>query len=166
MDESEYSKGLRTRQLCVKCGKTIEAEEAKIWSAPIGEPAGWWCSDCHSGVEEQKLGMTFAEMHERLKNLGLRRDPIRGVQHELIKILKSMRVILQQHEVLLICKFKTLNMDYHNRADKISEQLQVAIEEDSHKEFLSPDERLVRIKRFGREAKEAMRKLKKEFNFD
>lgn len=38
----------RTQQICVKCGKQMTAEEEKVWSAPLGEPAGWWCMPCHT----------------------------------------------------------------------------------------------------------------------
>lgn len=85
-------------------------------------------------------------------------------QDELRNILESMRIVLQQHEALLLYAHKTLDLDYHRRADEIYKTFQAKIDEDEEKTFLSSDERLVRVKRFGREAREARAKLDEEFN--
>lgn len=85
-------------------------------------------------------------------------------QQVLINILESMRIVLQQHEALLLYAHKTLDLDYHRRADEIHQTFQAKIDEDQEKTFLSSDERLARVTRFGREAREARVKLEKEFN--
>jgi hypothetical protein len=85
-------------------------------------------------------------------------------RHELVNILESMRIVLQQHEALLLYAHKTLDLEYHRRADEIYKKMNDSFEEDKLKGALSSDERLVRIERFGREAKEARAKLDEEFN--
>ena len=86
-------------------------------------------------------------------------------------ILESMRtvlqehaIVLQQHEEILLYRFKTLDLEYHRRRDEIYQKYKASVAEDELKEFLSPDERLARVKRYGRETDEATAKLKEEFN--
>ena len=79
------------------------------------------------------------------------------------RILESMRIVLQQHEALLLYAHKTLDLDYHRRADEIYKTFQAKIDEDE-KLNLPSEERLVRVKRFGLEARDARERLDEEFN--
>ncbi len=79
------------------------------------------------------------------------------------RILESMRIALQQHEALLLYAHKTLDLDYHRRADEIYETCQAKVDED--KELNLPHkEKLARINRFFQEAREARAKLDEKFN--
>ncbi len=86
-----------------------------------------------------------------------------GVRHEIVEVLESMRIVLQQHEALLLYAHKTLDLDYHRRADEIYKTFQAKIDEDE-KLNLPSEERLVRVKRFGLEARDARERLDEEFN--
>lgn len=86
-----------------------------------------------------------------------------GKSHEIVNTLESMRIVLQQHEALLLYAHKTLDLDYHRRADEIYKTYHAKIDEDEELNLPS-EERLARVKRFGREAREARAKLDEEFN--
>ncbi len=73
-----------------------------------------------------------------------------------------MRIVLQQHEALLLYAHKTLDLDYHRRADEIYKTYYAKIDEQEELK-LPPEEILARVKRFGREAGEARAKLDLEF---
>lgn len=89
--------------------------------------------------------------------------PWREAHSHVFRVLESMRIVLQQHEALLLYAHKTLDLDYHRRADEIYKTFYAKIDEDEKLNILS-DERLVRVKRFGREAREARARLDEEFN--
>lgn len=67
---------------CVKCGKTIENKSGMVWSAPIGEPFGWWCVDCHvknekkNGTDELEMDAGLAEFLDSLQKR------VVGLEHE------------------------------------------------------------------------------------
>lgn len=90
---------------------------------------------------------------------------LNAYSHDILLILESMRIVLQQHEAILLYRFGTLDLEYHRRRDEIYQKyFKDPVEEDEHKEFLTPEEALTRVDRFSRETNEAWAKLKEEFN--
>ncbi len=108
--------------------------------------------------------MSLVEIEERLKHI--HEDPIHGVQHEIIWVLKALTEALQRHEAILLYEHKTLNMDYHRRADEIYRTYKAAVAEEEFQPETSPQDRLDRIKQLGQEATEARAKLDAEFKVE
>jgi len=102
--------------------------------------------------------MSLDEIEERLKH-------VHDVQHEIIEALSSMKVVLQQHEDLLIYAHKTLDMDYHRRADESFKKWEDDLAADS---FMggTREEKLGRIDKIHEDLRVARRKLKEEFNIE